>query len=144
MPNLKAIAEDLSAKQWKPLHRPAKYTVKTNTRQRPENVKEQVIREREFKNIRLQSEQLARFDYRPTACRKTYRMVVVRKNLSMEKGDEVLFEEYRYFFYISAPCKGAGFQRVPIPPGNWVAPAGSYRSGGGGNKAVGAFEKRVA
>jgi hypothetical protein len=25
-------------------------------------------------------------------------------------------------------------------PANWVAPAGSYRSGGGGNEAVGAFE----
>jgi len=49
-----------------------------------------------------------------------------------------------YFQFISAPCKGVGLQRVRIPPGNWVAPAGSYRSGGGGNKAVGAFEKRVA
>jgi len=56
----------------------------------------------------------------------------------------VLFRQIRYFFYISAPCQGAGFQWVQLPPGNWVAPAGSYRSGGGGNKAVGAFEKRVA
>jgi hypothetical protein len=32
-------------------------------------------------------------------------------------------------------------QWVRFPPGNWVAPAGSYRSGGGGNKTVGAFEK---
>ena len=28
-----------------------------------------------------------------------------------------------------------------LPPGNWVAPASSYRSGGGGNEAVGAFER---
>jgi hypothetical protein len=28
-------------------------------------------------------------------------------------------------------------------PANWVAPAGSYRSGGGGNEAVGAFETQV-
>ncbi len=28
-------------------------------------------------------------------------------------------------------------------PANWVAPAGSYRSGGGGNEAVGAFETHV-
>ncbi len=35
-----------------------------------------IEREREFKNIRLQSEQVVRFDYQPTACRKTYRMVV--------------------------------------------------------------------
>ena len=32
-------------------------------------------------------------------------------------------------------------QWVQFPPGNWVAPAGSYRSGGGGNEAAGAFEK---
>ena len=29
-------------------------------------------------------------------------------------------------------------------PGNWVAPAGSYRSDGGGNETVGAFEKNVS
>jgi hypothetical protein len=28
-------------------------------------------------------------------------------------------------------------------PANWVAPAGSYRSGGGGNEAVEAFENNV-
>jgi hypothetical protein len=32
--------------------------------------------------------------------------------------------------------KGAGLQRVQIPPGNWFAPPGSNRSGGGGNKPV--------
>ena len=26
-----------------------------------------------------------------------------------------------------APCKGVGLQWVQLPPGNWVAPAGSYR-----------------
>jgi hypothetical protein len=36
--------------------------------------------------------------------------------------------------------EGVGLQWVQIPPGNWVAPAGSYRSGGGGNETVGAFE----
>jgi hypothetical protein len=29
---------------------------------------------------------------------------------------------------------------VQFPSGNWVAPAGSYRSGGGGDETVGAFE----
>ena len=39
--------------------------------------------------------------YRPTACRKTYRLNVVRKNLSIERGDRVLFDDYRYFFYLT-------------------------------------------
>jgi hypothetical protein len=36
--------------------------------------------------------------------------------------------------------KGAGLQRVQLPPGNWFAPCGNNRSGGGGNEAVGAFD----
>ena len=40
-----------------------------------------------YKNFRLESEQVAEFDYRPGNCQKTYRMVVVRKNLSVEKGE---------------------------------------------------------
>ena len=40
----------------------------------------------------------------------------------------------------SAPWKGAGLQRVKVPPGNWFAPPGSNRNGGGGNEAVGAFD----
>ena len=35
-------------------------------------------------------------------------------------------------------------QWVQFPPGIWVAPAGSYRSGGGGNETVGAFETNVS
>ena len=34
--------------------------------------------------------------------------------------------------------KGVGPQRETNPPGNWIAPPGSNRSGGGGNKAAGA------
>src|ERR1035441_5179866 len=40
----------------------------------------------------------------------------------------------------SAPGKGAGLQRVKRPPGNWFAPPGSNRNGGGGNEAVEAFD----
>ena len=34
-------------------------------------------------------------------CKKVYRMVVVRKNLSVEKGQRKLFDDVRYFFYIT-------------------------------------------
>lgn len=99
--NLVAVADALPEARWKPLRRPARYEVKTEPRRRPENVKEQVIKDREFKNVRLESEQVAEFEYQPTQCRKIYRMVVVRKNLSVEKGDRRLFDEIRYFFYIT-------------------------------------------
>ncbi len=101
MANLVAKAENLPKAAWKRLKRPAKYEIKTVERQRPANVKEQIVRAREFKNIRLVSEQVAEFDYSPTFCRKTYRVVVIRKNLSVEQGEQVLFDDLLYFFYIT-------------------------------------------
>jgi len=44
---------------------------------------------------------VAEFDYRPVKCKKTYRVVVLRKNLTIEKGDLALFDDIRYFFYIT-------------------------------------------
>jgi Transposase DDE domain group 1 len=100
-PNLQAIAEKLPAQAWHRLERPARYEVKTAARQRPDNVKEARVVAREFENQRLRSEEVAEFNYQPTACRKTYRMVVVKKNISVEKGEKVLFDQIVYFFYIT-------------------------------------------
>jgi hypothetical protein len=52
-----------------------------------------------------------------------------------EAGDAAV----RAFFRVRRE-KGAGLQRVQLPPGNSVAPAGSNRSGGGGNETAGAFD----
>jgi hypothetical protein len=101
MANLKAIAEDLPARAWRPLLRPARYEVKTTTRARPDNVKEAVVVAREFENQRLRSEEVAEFNYQPSACRKSYRMVVVKKNISVAKGEKLLFDQVVYFFYIT-------------------------------------------
>jgi hypothetical protein len=101
MPNLTARAAELPASAWRSLQRPARYAVQTEPRRRPDNVKEAIVMARGFENLRLRSEEVAEFDYRPTACGKTYRMVVVRKNISREKGEKVLFDEVRYFFYIT-------------------------------------------
>jgi len=98
---LKGLAEDLPAKAWRKLERPVRYEIKTKPRQRPDNVKEAVVVQREFENQRLQSEEVAEFNYRPAACRQTYRMVVVRKNISVEKGEKLLFDKVVYFFYIT-------------------------------------------
>lgn len=100
-PNLIERAENLPETAWKRLHRPAKYDVQTEPRRKPTNVKEQIVRRREFENIRLDSEDVAAFTYRPTACRKTYRIVAVRKNLSVSRGELMLFDDVRYFFYIT-------------------------------------------
>ena len=78
---------------WRPLQRPARYAVKTQARARPDNVKEAVVVAREFENKRLQSEEVAEFNYQPTACSQVYRMVVVRKNISKEKGELMLDDD---------------------------------------------------
>jgi hypothetical protein len=100
-PNLKARAEDLPATAWQPLPRLPAYLVHTQPRQRPDHVKQAIVVQREFENRRLCSEEVAEFLYRPTACRQAYRMVVVRKNLSVAKGEKRLFDEVCYFFYIT-------------------------------------------
>jgi Transposase DDE domain group 1 len=99
--NLKALAEDLPARAWRPLQRPARYSVKTQPRQRPDNVKEAVVVQREFENQRLRSEEVAEFNYQPTACKREHRMVVVKKNISVAKGEKLLFDQVVYFFYIT-------------------------------------------
>jgi Transposase DDE domain group 1 len=101
MPNLYEIAEKLPENAWKKLHRKAKYEVQTEPRRRPANVKQQVVQRREFKDIRLVAEYVAEFRYRPEKCRKTYRLVVVRKELEVHQGQKKLFDDSRCFFYIS-------------------------------------------
>lgn len=101
MPNVVARAEHLPESAWKPLPRPPRYEVATQPRERPANVKEDIVRQRGFKQLRLQSEQVAEFNYQPTACKQEYRMVVVRKNISQEKGEVRLFDEIRYYFYLT-------------------------------------------
>ena len=98
---LKARADELPAQAYSFLERPPRYTIKTSPRQQPERVKPEIVRERGFKTIHLLEEMIAEFDYQPVACKKSYRMIVLRKRLATDKGQMRLFEEYRYFFYIT-------------------------------------------
>lgn len=103
--NLVEQADSLSRRAWKRLERSAKYAIHSEARHRPHNFKEEKVVEREFQNIRLRSEDVAEFDYSPTFCKKTYRIVVVRKNLSVEQGEWHLFDDIRYFFYLTNDSK---------------------------------------
>ena len=98
---LKARADALPAHAYRLRNRPPRYEVKTAPRQKPERVKPEIVRRRGYENIELLEEMVAEFDYRPTACKKRYRMVVLRKRVGVAKGQTRLFEEYRDFFYIT-------------------------------------------
>ena len=98
-------ADKIRPSQWKRLHRPPKYEVKTEPRQRPVNVKEQVVVDREFDAVHLEYEEITEFEYTPVKCGRPYRMVALKKHLVWTKGQYQLWDEIRYFFYITNDWK---------------------------------------
>jgi hypothetical protein len=100
---LRTRAEALGEASWSRLQRKPKYeTLTGETRERyQENVKERIVKEREYVNLHLNYEDLAEFEYKPGKCSRSYRVVALRKNISKMKGENVLLDEIRYFFYIT-------------------------------------------
>jgi len=99
---LRARAEELDDSCWKRLHRPAPYTPRTGqTRARRANQKKRIVKERGYLNLELNYEDVAEFDYKPGKCSRPYRVVALRKNISRSRGENALFDEIRYFFYIT-------------------------------------------
>lgn len=101
MKSLYELAENLPISAWTPLERRARYAVRTQPRSRPDNVKQQIVEEREYTNIRLVKEHVAEFSYQPTQCVRAYRIVAVWKDLEVTKGQRKLFDDSRCFFYIT-------------------------------------------
>ena len=99
--SLKALADALPAEAYSFLERPPRYEIQTTPRQQPDRVKAEIVKERGFKTIHLLEETVAEFKYRPVACNRDYRVIVVRKRLGIDEGQMRLFEEYRYLFYIT-------------------------------------------
>lgn len=99
MPNLAEIAENLDQSAWTGLRRPRRTT--NQPRAKRPNHKEAFVREKGYKNLKLRGESYAEFAYRPTKCSRNYRVVVVRKTIDVEEGQQRLFDEVRYFFYVT-------------------------------------------
>ncbi|MES4793392.1 MAG: IS1380 family transposase, partial [Chloroflexota bacterium] len=64
-------------------------------------MKDAIVRQRGYKVVRQKAEDVVSFSYRPAKCKRDYRVVALRKDLSVERGEQVLFSEHRYFFYIT-------------------------------------------
>ena len=109
---LKARAAEIPESTWRRLERPAKYERKTEPRARPQNVKARIVLEREFESIRLEAEDVAEFPYQPSHCDRPYRMVVTRKNLTVSRGVKEIFDDIRYFFYVTNDPKTAAEEIV--------------------------------
>ena len=101
-PNLVKIAEKIEGKSWEKLKRRDKNPCKSGKRRkRPNRVKDQIIEEKQFKKMKLEEEHVAEFYYQPGKCKKSYRVVVLRKKISVEQGQLRLWDDIRYFFYIT-------------------------------------------
>jgi hypothetical protein len=106
MPNLKAIAEDLPASDWVELRRPPRSPAQGKPRRRPERVKDRIVRERGFETLTRLREDVAEVSYRPTACQESYRLIIVRQTIAVEKGQTRLFDEIRWRFYLTNDREG--------------------------------------
>ena len=87
---LKKAAEALPEDQWSRLNRKPKYpnlTGQIRERNQPYE-KDRIVKEREFLNLHLEYEDVAEFEYRPGKCSRSYRVIVLRKNISKTKGEE--------------------------------------------------------
>ena len=101
MPNLVNIAEGLEDRRWRGLKRREKHSWSGQRRQRQRNFKEEIVVANGYRNIRLQGEWVAEFSYQPTKCKHPYRMIALRKSLAVEEGQMRLWDDVRYFFYIT-------------------------------------------
>ena len=106
--NLVKTAQMIPDDEYRELVRNAEHVLKTEPRAKPPRIKEQIVKEKRYKNIKLDSEDMAEFEYRPKyerRCKRSCRVVVLRKNLTVERGEEALFDDVRYFFYITNDWK---------------------------------------
>ena len=99
--NLVSAAENLSEDCWKHLGRRRRRLIKTEPRKKPTNYKSQVVKVRGYRNLRLKSEHIAEVQYRPKKCSEHYRLIILRKTLNVEEGQQQLEDEIKYFFYIT-------------------------------------------
>jgi len=99
--NLVEKADLLPPDAWSVLERPKAYEVKTRPREKPQNVKMEIIKKRGYRHIQTIEEELASLSYRPVKCKKTYRLIILKKHLQITKGGAIIDHQIRYFFYIT-------------------------------------------
>jgi Transposase DDE domain group 1 len=101
MPNPKAIAEDQPPSSWAESQRPPRYTAQGKPRKRPVNVKDRIVRENRYKTLTRIKEEVSEVAYRPVACQRRYRLIIVRQTIKVEEGQLRLHDEVRYRFYLT-------------------------------------------
>lgn len=99
-PSFVKRARALDSEAWKPMERRERPQAKRK-RKRPKNVKAEVVEKREFETLTLVAEHVAEMEYKPTKAKRTYRMIVLRKQIRVTQGQTELEDRIRYFFYVT-------------------------------------------
>ena len=100
-PKVVQRAEALCERSWRTLERLPQYEILTEPRRRPDRVKEQIVVQKGYLNKKLVAESVNDITYQPGKCQQKYRLVILRKNISVQKGERALFDDVRYFFYLT-------------------------------------------
>ena len=96
---MKKMEEEEDSSLWEELQREVKLKFE---RERPENVKQELIEIRGYKDLKLRDEKIFEFQYTPVGCQKEYRVVALKKTIDVFKsGQKSLLPDIRYFFYIT-------------------------------------------
>jgi hypothetical protein len=96
-----AHAEDVDESEYEELIRLAKNAFDGRERAKQPRVKERIIKERGYRNLRLEREDVVEFEHQPTKCARPYRFIALRKTIVEERGQRCLGADYRYFFYVT-------------------------------------------
>jgi hypothetical protein len=98
---LKSKAGAVPEAEYEQLIRDAGVAFGGKERTKAPRVKERIVVERGYRNIILESEDIAEFEHKPSKAKKTYRIVVLRKNLIEECRQQFVCDSVRYFFYVT-------------------------------------------
>jgi hypothetical protein len=99
-PNLVDQAVHIDDADYIELVRRAKNAFDVKTRAKQPRVKEEIVKRRGYRNIRLLHEHLTEFAYQPTAADRSYRVVALRKEIVEEDRQYTMLKD-RYLFYVT-------------------------------------------
>ena len=111
-------AEEKPDSEWveMPL-KPAEKRRKRKTRKKRAKQKQyrrKKVREREFKDEQTVARHVSELVYTPSWSDKPYRMIVVRSNREIHKGETFLFGKYEYYFIITSDRRGSALTVATI------------------------------
>jgi hypothetical protein len=99
--NLLKKADLLGKNEWDTLERPSEEYKNRKERRKKMRVKEAVVERRGYRNLVQKNEYIGEFKYRPVKCDRDYRVIVLKKIIDVLEGQQLLFEDTRYLFYIT-------------------------------------------